>query len=305
MKKMTSFPPRVTHQAAVLLAIALSAPLASAQTALEDKVFKAPMAHTQITGGTPLKAHYVRLVTAGQDTKMADMSAKMLQEGLRACLAEKTATGAKANPPKVLPKLSNGVVTDTYYAPNRQVTYRRHYQAGLNATDCSLDEYETHEAVVESSIGSCKLDMMTGQSEGQCNMAAHAKAPVTPAPAREDNLEAQMAKMAADPRTAVAAAQMRKLVGNKGGGPTGEKKTLLGIECDVVQGMGMARVCRARGGSFKPATFAGANPGIILEDRLEGVSESKAVQAKLDADISAAVFAPQARAGAGKQGGAK
>jgi hypothetical protein len=57
-------------------------------------------------------------------------------------------------------------------------------------------------------------------------------------------------------------------------GHSGARRRVLGIECEV---------------------FNGAD--LVLEDRIAGISVSTAVQAKFDAPVSAAVFAPHAGGG--------
>ena len=85
------------------------------------------------------------------------------------------------------------------------------------------------------------------------------------------------------------------------GGPTGERKTILGLECDVgyLATLGGGTVCFARGGSFVTARTAGnpGEPGILLEMETKYGNKIKAVNAKLDTEVNSSIFAPYLNGG--------
>lgn len=93
------------------------------------------------------------------------------------------------------------------------------------------------------------------------------------------------------------------------GTPTGQKKTIAGVECEVWNqlstndgGLG-GTVCATRGGSFSPP-ITGLNPGgagVLLGTESEHGVKMKAVDARLDTQVSAQVsvqvFTPYLDAG--------
>jgi len=271
------------------LCLTLTSAAASA-TALEDQVAAAPMPHTTL-GGKTIKVHYVRL-----SNQMADHEAmaKNMRQLQALCAAGRRAAGLAVAARLESPSLAHGLLRDMYWSPNRHVIYERR-DAYHVAEDCGLVEHEVLKAELWSAAGTCYFNLSEGTKKGECDLARHAAAPAVAGPLRDGGFDAKMAKLAADPRMAAIVAQARKISGNSR--PTGATRTLLGIECevwtsDLTPG---ATICRARGGSFAPSAAAGndAQAGILLEVDNPGKQKSEAVEARLDADVSAAIFNPE------------
>ncbi len=274
----------------VLLCMTMLTPLTCAGTALEEKVIRAPMPHTQLANSGPtVTAHYVRVHSDVKESNMdKQMAATLKTLTLGLCEAHRR-IGKPAKPPREFPRLDLGVNEDTYVALNRVIKYKRQYSARVDEADCSLIEEESFTAELESYAGSCTIDLIARTAEGQCDLAAHAAAaPMLRLP-ETSTAQEQYANMAADPRTAAAAASLKNMLGTIPGKRA--RKRVLGIECEVVTGPGDLSGCMAIGGSFQSAER------LILESRAPGTSASKAVEAALDAQISAAVFAPHAGKG--------
>jgi hypothetical protein len=281
-------------------ALVLGSAAAPAATVLETSVVAAPMPHkAQFGGGAPTTVHFVRLHADLGPSQMMEKMARNLREGVKSCIETNRRRGVASNPPRSYPDLSSGTNTDTYWARNRSISYARGYLATINA-DCSLKEEESFNAILSSSRGTCRIDLVAKTAEGLCDAAAHASAPAPAAPARIGGLQAALAKMAADPRSAAAAANIARLAG-PGAGATGRTKKILGIECELVNAAGGADMtaCIARGGSFQSP----AEGGMILENIAPGVQEAVATEAALDAQVGATIFAPH-MAGGFRVGGA-
>ena len=256
------------------------------------------MPHTQLgQSGPSIKAHYVRLHTGASESNIPSAMADSFKQNVLVCVKAKQKIGVRATPPSAFPQFADGVHKDTYVAANRQITYLRQYMAVVSEADCSMKEIESHTATLSSARGSCKIDLVARTAQGQCDTALHAGAPVQGAAQGNAAMQEQMARMAADPRTAAAAAQLQRMMAGAGpganasAGPSGVRRRVLGIECEVFNGAAGSSACRARGGSFQYGA------GLVLEDRIAGISVSTAVQAKLDAQVNAAVFAPHAGGG--------
>lgn len=281
--------------AVATLFLSMAAWPACASTSLEQSVINAPMPHRgQFSGGARVKVHFVRLHV---DLVPADTVKKiaLLPERVRICMEANRHLGLASNPPLDYPDLNAGANTDTYWARNRRIVYQRGYLARLNA-DCSLKEEESFTATLTSSRGSCQIDLIAKTAEGVCDADAHAGAPAAVLPeAGRGSMQAALARMAADPRGAAAAASIMRLVGPSAG-LTGQKKTILGIECDVINGPANSNItaCAAHGGSFQPAVSTGNNGevGMTLENVKPDSVVARATEAQLDAQVGSAVFAP-------------
>ena len=297
MKHKISSPSTCARRAA-LLCLAVASSVACAGTALEEQILRTPMPHTQLAqGGPSVKVHYVRLHTDANESNIPRTMADSFKQNMMVCVKVKQKMGMRANPPAALPQFANGVHKDTYVSANRRITYLHQYVAVVNDTDCSLKEFESHTATLSSANGSCKIDLVARTAQGQCDGALHAGAPVPVGAPGNPAMQAQVARMAADPRTAAAAAQLQRMISGAGpgadavAGPSGVRKRVLGIECEVFNGAAGSSECRARGGSFQVPL------GLVLEGRLAALSVSTAVQAKLDADVSASIFTPHSAGG--------
>lgn len=279
-----------------LLLLSLSAVVAgaSAATAMEARIYKAPMPHLAAGAGKTQKMHYARLENRRSATAIK-AALKLLQTQVKTCTTVNSKAGKPVNPPTEYPALVHNYTNDTYWAPNRAVQYRRWYIASVNMADCSLAESETLTATLQSSKGTCVINLISRTAKGACtgNHADAKVAPVATAPAAGSAL----AEMAANPGMATAAAQLAKLTAAVGpGGPTGAKQQVAGLTCDewkLSDKLGTA--CFARGGSFPVVSALGAavGMGIVLASETgdKWLSE-QATQAGFDADIGDAVFAP-------------
>jgi len=270
------------HALAPLL---LAGGLACAGTPMEDQVANAPMPHTQLGAGVALKVHYVRLAGKLDEQVQISQLVKGMKENLAYCVEGRRQLGLPARMPARLPQYSHPVHTDTYWAHNRMITYSRRYAMAVNE-DCSITEGEILTAQLESSKGSCTINLTERTTEGECNPTVHAAAPPVKGPKSGVDLQSQMALLASDPRTAAAAAQLRQMAGHAA--RTGRKKSILGIECEVSSAPAAlpGSSCRAIGGSFEPFH------GVILESDAQGMINGTAVDAKLDAQVNATIFAP-------------
>jgi len=283
--KLTSLCKRESVTALAALGLMLATQHAGAATAMEEKIFKAPMPHAQYGEGATVKADYARLETDRTASKLGPKLAPNPRINLETCVADRQKRGLPVNPPRAYPSFDRPTHIDTYIAANRKISYVRAYTFRINMDDCSLIEGEDYRATLTSAAGSCQFDLIARKAKGDCDLAAHRAAPAkrTTAPA-PDAMQARLAEMEADPRRAAAAAQVRKLMANvpaaaSAAAPGGPKKSVLGIECDVARGPGGTSACTSKS-------------GLVLENAIDGVSESKAVQAGQAAQVNEAVFDP-------------
>lgn len=273
----------------LVLCLALASAAAGA-TALEDQIAGKSMPHTTLAGKS-VKVHYVRLHTqvVGHEKMAAQFRAL---QGM--CVEGRRRLGLPVAARIESPSLAHGMDRDMYWSPNRHAVYQRRHDYHM-ADDCGLVERELFTAELWSAAGTCYFNLTEGTREGQCDMAKHAAAPVLAGPLRDGGFDAKMAKLAADPRMAAILAQGKKVTGNTR--PTGETRTLLGISCEIWASdlLPGGTVCRARGGSFAPSAMAGndAQAGIVLQVHSPGATMSEPAEARLDADVSAAIFTPE------------
>lgn len=290
--------PQSSPRAVLLMTLVLASAAAGA-TALEDRIAAAPMPHAALgKGADSVKVHYARMNSNVDASKSVATLRATIRQLRDLCVAGRAKAGLPVGSPLELPAMAHGPNKDIYWSANRRITYARVYDAHI-ADDCSLVEQEKYTAELVSSKGRCVMDLLAHTSEGVCDPAVHAAAPAVAGPLRDGGYDAKMASMAADPRMAAIVAQAKRLTGDAG--PTGETRQVLGITCEVwrVARMPDARVCLARGGSFAPSAMAGnpAQAGIVLVSENPGVSESRAVEAKLDVDMNAAIFSPLGNVG--------
>jgi len=273
--------------AAVCLALCAGA---GAATPMEEKVFKTPMPHTQFGGGAQVQVDYARLQSELKLPELRQRLAAQPREVLAKCVADRQKRGMRVNPPAAYPSFDLPANTDTYVAANRRISYVHQYVYHLNIDDCSMVETETYMATLESSVGSCRFDLVTRSAEGECDLDAHRKAPALPKVPTPDaaGLQKRLAEMEADPRRAATAAQLRKLIGNAPQ-TSGQKKTVAGLACQV------GRDAAGTSGCITAS-------GLLLEGEVPEAGVSKAVQAMAGVKVSEAVFAPLS---AGAKGGAK
>ena len=280
----------------------LLAGTANARTPAEDKVFNAPMPHETINGkGASAKVHRVQLngYLEGNPDNQTGLSS--LKQEVQKCVDHHRKSGAPIKPVEAWPEFLLSLRQDIYSSVNRSIEYSSGMMYGLvDYSDCSLLEYPNSRAELVSSKGRCSMDLILKTARGVCDANAHADAMAPPPLPSEAERSASFQKAAADPRTAAMAASIQHALASIGG-PTGERKTILGLECDVgyQTGTGGGTLCFARGGSFVSARTAG-NPGelgILLEIESKYGYKMKAVNAKLDTEVNSSVFAPYLNGG--------
>lgn len=78
-------------------------------------------------------------------------------------------------PRDAFPATPNPAEHEIYYSANRTLTVHRGIKHYI-ADDCSLGEQHFHHRRLDSSIGTCDMDMVRGTATGQCDAAKHAVA---------------------------------------------------------------------------------------------------------------------------------
>jgi hypothetical protein len=285
------------HKCAVILlgTTLLSEAPAFAKRPIEDVVLNSPHPH-ESAGGAKVRVHYVSRHTL--DPQGPGVTLKALQQSVQKCVAAVTKSGKKVNPPTAWPE--EAVIEsriDSYYARNRSITYTHSVHFGVNPIDCSLSDSEYWTAVLESSYGTCDIDLVHKTYQGKCDSKAHEQAAVkvmapTPPPGQQ---EADLAKMKANPQMAAMAASLQTVFG---GAPryTGGVKTFDGVKCDVVATTTPHKgtQCFMRSGSFVPSAQAVASgaSNILLEMNVPNVGMQVADRVKPNTDVGASVFTP-------------
>lgn len=270
---------------------------AHATTEAEDDRDKAPMPHESLAAqGAMLKVHLVSgrgylLGRAPSD----DASARSLMHAQVAdCVRYHNEHGLPSNPPRNWPDHSNSSRTDTYSAINRTITYTSSLAYATNESDCSLIEIKNVTAHLYSSLGTCDIDLRAKTAHGACDATgqATARAPIHRPPPTQAQITAFERNAATNPAMAALVAAMRAHPPTA----TGERKTILGLECEVHPNPfdPDGTVCLSRGGSFA-ALDAGGVPdlsGMALEMTSSVGIKMLATKAKLDTQVNGAVFAP-------------
>ena len=276
----------------------LLANLANARTAAEDKLFNAPMPHEALNNkGEQVKVHRSRL--EGYLEGKPDNQTRLLElkQEVQKCVAHHRESGAPIKPIEAWPEFLLSMRDDTYSSANRSIRYSSGVAYGfMDINDCSLLEYPNSRAELVSSKGRCTMDLILKTARGVCDANAHSDAVVPPRLPSETELNARMKKMAVDPSTAAMVASAQRLLALTGT-RTGEKKTILSLECDIWDQSGIleeATVCLVQGGSFiaSPVTGKRGTFNLMLEMRSKYGIKMKAVDAKLDTEVNSGVFAP-------------
>lgn len=106
-------------------------------------------------------------------------------------------------------------------------------------------------------------------------------------------------QLAADPRMAAAVASIRSALVSSNTA-TGKTRVILGLECEVWNqpaAPGGGTACYTKKGSFIASREAGHEAGMLLDFDSKYGFKMKAVSAKLDANVTRAVFLPYAQPG--------
>jgi hypothetical protein len=236
--------------------------------------------------------HWVRLQgyfegANGHAAMLDDLKAQV-----QSCVRAAQLAGRQARPPQVWPDYVNSTQRDTYDSANRSISYSTTLLYTANPSDCSLLENRKTLATLTSTKGICEIDLGSKTAHGLCDTRAHADAPPmvrtgAPAPDGRTSMSPAPNRAALD-----ALEKAMKLAPGK----SGERKTILGIECDVwktpFDPNGTA--CLSRGGSFVAAhaTSGLTDSNMELEITSTLGVNLHAVKAKLDTQVNANVFAP-------------
>lgn len=283
-------------QLLILCACAVS-PASHATTEAEEDREKAPMPHESLAShGAMVKVHLVSglgylLGRAPNDdaSALARMHAEVAD-----CVRYHNERGLPSNPPRKWPDHGNSNRTDTYSAINRTISYTSSLAYTTNVSDCSLIEVRIVTAHLYSSLGTCDIDLRAKTAHGACDATGQASARAPTGQPRPT-----MAQIAAVERNAAANPALAALVAAMRAHPptgTGERKTILGLECEVHPNPfdPDGTVCVTRGGSFASLDAGGAPnlSGMALEMTSVVGIKMLATKAKLDTLVDGAVFTP-------------
>jgi hypothetical protein len=269
---------------------------ASATTEGETALINSPLPHEKLAVDKEgVRVHWVRMQGYFEGTHGQAAMLDQLKADVQSCVQAAQLGARQTRPPQVWPSFVHSSLSDTYDTVNRTITYSTTLLYTVNHADCSLVENRKAVAKLASTIGFCEIDLSAKKAHGVCDARAHAGAPAVvhvgqQAPASY----ARAAGANAQVQAALAAAE--KAMQQYGPVKTGNRKTIAGIECDVITHvLGTdGTSCISRGGSF-PGWHAGPGAdGSSMELELSSVAglNARAVKAQLDATVNAAVFAP-------------
>lgn len=275
----------------------------SAATPAEEKVFKASMPHEELAGGSNVvHVHHVRLQGYLEGNPSNKVRLAQLKEAVNACANRYRAAGRAVRAQTNWPNYMLSSREDIYYAKNRRIRYSTVVAYGLNPADCSLIENVSRTADLVSSKGACDVDLTSRTAKGFCSADGHASALAhrNHADAASEGDEA-LKQLARDPRMAAAVASIQNTLASSKTA-TGKTKTILGLECEVWDqpaAPGGGTACYAKKGSFIPSREVGhdAEAGMLLDFDSKFGFKMKAVSAKLDTNVTEAVFLPYTEPG--------
>ena len=281
----------------LLLILEGAVPAVRATTGLEADWNKRPMPHSSLTtGGPQAQVHMVAMREVLGDTSVNTARLADLKARIQKCVEEKQRHAEPSRPPRIWPDHTISSRVDTYASANRAISYYMTVLYDVDYSDCSLTEEWGHRARLVSISGSCEIDLKKKTAQGVCGADGHAAAKRPFRRPRPDKAELAVAERdAAHNPSAAAFLAARRNFG--AAGPIGSK-TILGVRCDVVK-TPYGTSCLSRGGAF-PSYLATAEPvesSMVLETVSEIAITSYAVEARLDTQVSAAVFTPYLAAG--------
>jgi hypothetical protein len=278
-----------SHACAALI-LTLAAPLAPAMTAVERQVDAASAPHLAL-GRTarPITVHYVHRKDEYANSPNFRTQRDILKHAVAVCVEGNRRLGRPAHPPAAFPDQVLRVHDFDYSAPNRNIVYTVSYGVQM-AEDCSLYEIEGRGAVLSSTKGVCRIDLVAKKAEGECDATGHANAAPRPRSPTRAQYDATTAALAADPRLAERMNAVRQLTGLAPGAPAAaERQTIAGHVCEVIQPTpGGAGACVSKEGSFIPAA---GTEGVILMG-IFGKEKTKAVDVKFDMPVDPTIFTP-------------
>jgi len=235
----------------------------------------------------PVLVHYVHLKDDFQTSPIVQGGVRQLRELMPICVEGNRRLGRPVNPPPTLPDQTLRTHRFEYAGPNRTIIYTLTYHATM-AEDCSLLEWIELNARLRSSKGNCTIDLKRKTAEGVCDATGHADAPPQPLRGNAASLQAALAPLAADPRTARQIAALRQLPG--AGKPVeGPRRTIAGVECQMMEALAGARSCISRAGSFVPTANAANGMALYIDVAREVMV---ATEARFDLPLDPAIFTP-------------
>lgn len=286
----------------IILWLLLCCGLVSAGTPAEEKLFTATMPHESLAGGKgSVRVHHVRLQGYLEGNPSDKIRLAQLKDAVLACVRRHQSAGRDVAAPTEWPDHLLSSREDIYYAKNRRIRYSTVIGYGLNPSDCSLLEHISRTADLVSSKGACDVDLASRTARGTCPADGHANAPTRQVPldASSGGDEA-LKQLARDPRMAAAVASIQKALASTNPA-AGKTKVILGHVCEVWDQPGApggGTACYTKSGSFVAnREVAPAEVGMLLDFDSQYGFKMRAISAKLDANVSPAVFSPYAQPG--------
>lgn len=268
---------------------------ATASTPGEDAVRQMPMAHEALAGrDATVKVHLVS-ARGYLDGKPGDAAGlARLHAEVQACVQRNSERGIASKPPQAWPEHVISMRLDTYAAVNRSIVYAAGLSYVIDPRDCSLMEARTGTASLSSSLGTCEVDLRAKTAHGHCDATGHARAaPPRHQPPMTAAQRADIVRLAAGSPAMAAFAAAMQAHPQTG---TGERKTIVGLECEVRPNPldPDGRNCLSRGGSFSSLDAVGeaGMSGMTLEMSSPNGIALRATQARLDTLVPNAVFTP-------------
>jgi hypothetical protein len=285
----------VTTIPLIFFCLVLSASRAMATTDAERTRAQAQMPHQNAgLGGTMVKAHFTRLDGFVEGRPDNAFQLTRMKAEVQRCVRIHQASGRATNPPRAWPDFVASMRTDRYESANRTIAYHFALVYGVRPDDCGLLETPSANAILSSAMGTCNIDLLAKTATGVCDALAHGNArPASPAPASAlADVQEAIKKSPNNAGLVALAAVMRQYPP----GGTGERKTVLGLECEVWKNPldPTGTTCLSTGGTFAASDSNGQKGQSTMN--LETISvagiKEHAVEAKRDALVNSTVFAP-------------
>lgn len=293
---------RLCRQIPVLLALCAAIVAMPVKATTEAELLRAqkPMPHQAMgVEGSTVKVHFTRLDSyvdgrLGNAYALAQLKAQTQQ-----CVREHHETGRPVNPPRAWPDYLLSHRTDLYTSANRAIIYQSGLAYDVLELDCSLRETAEETAELSSTMGTCLIDLREKTATGVCDARAHAtaRARVRVPASSVAEVDEAIRKSPDNPGLVALAAVMRQhpLSVKR------ERKVILGMACEVWENplAKQGKDCLSLGGSFTAWHANGEHhqSNMTLETTSVGGIQAHAVEARIDAMVHGAVFAPYLNAG--------
>jgi len=276
----------IRFRARAAFILMLAAPLVHAETAIEHQVDSASAPHLALgRGARPLNVHYVHRKDDYANSRDFRTLLDALKKSVAICVEANRRLGRPVHAPAAFPEQVSRVHDFDYSAPNRNIVYTVSYAVQV-ADDCSLLESERRAAVLSSTKGDFRIDLVAKKAEGACDATGHADAAPFPRTTSRAQYDATGAALAADPRLAERMAVVRQLAGNAEA--HAERLTIAGHSCEITEGIPGVRSCISKDGTFVPAA---GTEGVALMITVAKFTLT-AVEAKFDIPVNPAIFTP-------------